>query len=190
LKRQTKSQKFADYHDSLKCLGAGTEPHRLMGRRRDGSLPTTPVSPQKVSEATVLQECLEFLRKKGIKANRLNNGSFQTTSGWHYYGVPGAGDIMGLLPSGRHLEIETKAGRGGTLSVAQQKRMRDIRENNGLYFVVHSVEELKECFKEQVSESEMFKERVSDGNEFGSGAGCGCDEDAAEEDPEGFDPVE
>jgi len=73
-----------------------------------------------------------------------------TPSGWHTYGIVGSGDIIGLLPSGRHLEIECKSGRGGRLSTAQQKRMADIRGNNGLYLVVCSVEELEQCFAEQV----------------------------------------
>lgn len=59
------------------------------------------------------------------------------------YGIIGAGDILGLLPDGRHFEVECKRGRGGRLSEEQQKRWKKIRENNGLYVVVHGVRELE-----------------------------------------------
>jgi hypothetical protein len=95
----------------------------------------------------VLKSCLQWLKSHRIKADRQNNGSHQDASGWHSYGIPGSGDIIGLLGSGQHLEVECKAGYGGLLSVAQQKRMRDIRGNNGIYIVVHSVEELAEQLK-------------------------------------------
>ena len=50
---------------------------------------------------------------------------------------------MGCLPNGRHFEVEVKRGRGGSLSSGQQKRKRKIMSNNGVYLIVHSVEELE-----------------------------------------------
>jgi hypothetical protein len=67
-----------------------------------------------------------------------------TNSGWCHFGINGAGDLIGCLPDGRHLEVETKAGMGGRLSVAQQQRMRQVSDHNGVYVVVHSVQELTE----------------------------------------------
>jgi hypothetical protein len=92
----------------------------------------------------VLQECLSLLKRLGIMANRLNNGSFCTNSGYHCYGIPGAGDIIGILPGGRHLEVECKAGKGGSLSDKQQERMRNVRRAGGVYIVAHSAGELSE----------------------------------------------
>ena len=90
----------------------------------------------------MLAECLKWLRSHLCLANRLNNGAHQDASGFHFYGISGAGDIIGCLPDGRHYEVETKAGRGGRLSVAQQKRQREVEGHNGLYLIVHSVGEL------------------------------------------------
>jgi hypothetical protein len=59
------------------------------------------------------------------------------------YGIKDAGDIIGLLPSGRHLEIECKRGRGGSWSLGQQHRCKIIRENNGVYMLVHGLPELE-----------------------------------------------
>lgn len=81
-------------------------------------------------------------------ADRQNNGSHQDASGWHTYGIVGSGDIIGCTPDGRHVEVECKAGRGGSLSVAQQRRRDKIERHNGLYFVVHSVVELETLMNE------------------------------------------
>jgi len=51
---------------------------------------------------------------------------------------------------GKHFEIETKRGSGGTLSAGQQKRMKDVRVNGGIYLVVHGVEELEYLMGEWV----------------------------------------
>jgi len=158
MKRQTKKQRFADFSDAMICLKKGERPHRLGGRRKDGSIPTKPVIPieNPLPEKQVLAECLAWLKRTGIKADRLNNGSFCTAAGWHTYGIMGGADIVGLLPNGRHLEVEVKKGLGGLLSVAQQKRMKEIQDNQGLFFVVHSVEELERRFNEQVGDEEML----------------------------------
>ena len=65
------------------------------------------------------------------------------SSGFYSYGIKDGGDIQGLLSNGIHFEIECKRGKGGRLSKGQQKRMREIQESNGLYFVVHGVPELE-----------------------------------------------
>jgi hypothetical protein len=162
LKRQLKAQKFKDLADAVTCLRRGKPPERLNNRAKDGSIPVKPSVKSEVPESTILQEVLDWLRRHHIKANRLNNGAHQDASGFHFYGIPGAGDVVGLLPSGRHFEVETKSGRGGRLSIAQQKRMKDIQDNNGLYFVVCSVTELEQCFAEQVSDEEMQQVRAGE----------------------------
>ena len=96
------------------------------------------------SEADVLKECLSWLKIHHIFVNRMNVGSGTLgAGGFHTYGIAGAGDIVGLLQNGRHLEVECKAGRGGVMSVKQLKREADITKNNGIYIVVHSVAELE-----------------------------------------------
>lgn len=91
---------------------------------------------------------MKWLRKHGIMCNRNNTGAGQMgTSGFYSYGIKNGGDIIGLLPTGQHFEIEVKRGKGGRLSKGQQKRMQDIRANNGLYFVVHGLSELEHYFE-------------------------------------------
>ncbi|KKK92188.1 hypothetical protein LCGC14_2705410, partial [marine sediment metagenome] len=62
------------------------------------------------------------------------------------YGIKGAGDIIGVL-SGVHFEVECKKGKGGRLSVNQQKRMRDVRAAGGVYQVVHGIPEMGHYFE-------------------------------------------
>lgn len=146
-KKRTKAQKNQDFFDAFKCIQKGTRVKR--SRAKDGSIPTHPVvEVMPLKEKDVLAQCLTWLRMKGIIANRNNVGSGQMgESGFYSYGIKNGGDIIGLLPHGRHLEVECKAGKGGRLSAGQQQRMKDILGHNGLYFVIHGIEELKYFMK-------------------------------------------
>jgi hypothetical protein len=112
---------------------------------KDGSVPTHSVVPvPPLSEADVLSQCLSWLRIRRVVCDRNNTGTgdLQGTGNIYRYGIKDAGDIMGVTPGGFHFEIECKRGAGGRLSAGQRKRMKKIRKSNGLYFVVHGVEEL------------------------------------------------
>ncbi len=147
VKKQTRKQKFGDLFTAFKCIKEG-RPVKRDGAK-DGSIPTHPVIVvPEYPESEVLKFCLDWLRKHRILCNRNNVGAGKVgTSGFYSYGIRGAGDIMGLLPNGVHFEVECKHGKGGRLSIAQQQRMRDIRKNNGLYFIVHGIPELEYYFE-------------------------------------------
>lgn len=146
MKRQTKSQKCRDLGNAIIQM-RNDEKVRRIGAK-DGSIATHPVVPVDVTklEADVLSECLAWLKKHHVMCNRHDAGTFQNNRGQYgTYGIKGSGDIHGMLKKnwGKHFEIETKRGSGGRQSKGQQDRMRDIRNNNGLYFVCHGVEELE-----------------------------------------------
>jgi len=143
-KRQTKLQKCNDLGNAVIQIRNGQKVRRIGAR--DGSIPTHPVvlvDPDKLEE-DVLAECLEWLKKHHVMHNRHDCGGGNFGSGYATYGILGSGDIHGVLRKhdGKHFEIECKKGKGGRLSKAQQKRKRDVEYNNGLYFVVHGVDEL------------------------------------------------
>ena len=144
IKKQTKQQKFADIARAVKDIREG-RPVKRYGAR-DGSIATHPIVPvQDLPERDVVKQCLKWLKKHHIFCNRHDAGSFQNIEGtWGTYGMKGAGDIIGLTRQGIHFEIECKAGKGGRLSLGQQKRKRDILANNGIYLIIHGVEELKQ----------------------------------------------
>lgn len=147
MKKRTRKQLYGDIADAVKCIREGKKVKR--SKAKDGSISTHPVVPvSDLPEKEVLVECLRWLRLHRIFHNRHDCGSGDILGyGYAQYGIKSAGDIIGLLPTGQHFEIECKRGKGGRLSEGQQKRMRDIRKNNGLYFVVHGVEELEYYFR-------------------------------------------
>ena len=145
MKHQTKLQKFNDLANAIGQMRRG-EPVKRIGTK-DGSIRThavVPVDPKKL-EHEVLADCLEWLKKHRVFCQRHDAGTFQNERGqWGTYGIINSGDIHGMLKNnwGKHFEIETKRGSGGTLSVGQQKRMKDVRDAGGLYFICHGVSEL------------------------------------------------
>lgn len=150
MKRQTARQKRLDWSDALKCLKRGQPPERLNSRRRDGSIPVKPVRASSQPERDVLAECLSLLRSRKILADRLNNGKFCSNGRWAVYGIIGGGDIVAVLPGGIHVEVECKAGRGGLLSVEQQRRQERVTSHGGKYVVVCSVDELRDWLDKEV----------------------------------------
>ena len=138
MKKKTKKELKADFFKAYqKTKGVKVAPKT---RRTKPFLDIDLTKP----EADVLKECLTWLKRKNIFVNRMNVGSgCLGQSGFRTYGIAGAGDILGLLQNGRHLEVECKEGKGGVLSAKQIKREADIKKNNGIYIVVHSVAELE-----------------------------------------------
>lgn len=143
MKRRSKSQKCKDYYDVFKCIREDKKVKRE--GTKDDSITTHPVvSVPNLLESQVFILCKKWLKKHGILCNRNNVGAGQMgPSGYYSYGIRGAGDMIGLLKTGQHFELEIKKGSGGRLSLEQQKRMRNIKKSNGLYFVIHGVEELE-----------------------------------------------
>jgi len=145
---RTKRQKLTDTYTAYQAAKTGTRPRR----QPKAGIQTRPVVdvPTNRSEAKVLAECLKWLKGHRVFCNRHDCGAGDLGYGFATYGIKYAGDIIGLLPSGIHFEVECKHGRGGTLSPGQQQRMADVRAMGGLYFVVHGVAELMYYFKELI----------------------------------------
>ena len=150
MKKRTKNQKYGDYFDAFKAIHEGKKVKRSIAK--DGSIAThAVVSVLPSLEAEVLKNCLSWLKAHGILADRNNVGSGQMgESGFYSYGIKNAGDIVGALKTGQHFEIECKRGKGGRLSIGQQKRIKKVHKNNCLYFVVHGLPELEYYFAELI----------------------------------------
>jgi len=149
-RRQTKLQKFNDLANAVNQMRRGEKVKRIGAK--DGSIRTHAVVPvdSKLLEHEVLADCLSWLKKHHVFCNRHDAGSFQNERGqWGTYGIINSGDIHGMLKEnqyhfgGKYFEIETKRGSGGIQSKGQQDRMKDVRDNGGLYFICHGVEELE-----------------------------------------------
>lgn len=146
-KSRSKALKIADQYAAYLAMKAGEKPRRFTNK--DGSITTKSTVPvEDKPEATVLKECIEWLRKHGCVADRMNVGAGDLGGGFRKYGITGAGDIIGIMPDGGHFEVECKRGSGGRWSVAQQARAKKIRRNNAIYLIVHGVEELEHMMGE------------------------------------------
>jgi len=158
MKRQTKAQKFNDLANAVSQIRAG-KPVKRIGRK-DGSIGTKPVVPcPDLPEKEVVACCIRWLRAHSVFCNRHDVGGGYLGDGSAYatYGIISAGDIIGMLKhrGGQHFEIECKAGKGGTLGKLQRKRMEQVRNNGGLYFVIHGIPELEYYY-------ERYMERKDD----------------------------
>jgi len=140
MKKKSRTEIYAGIARGVKAINAGSVPSKKQTFR---TTPMFTITDPK-SEAEVLRDCLTWCKHNRLVADRMNVGAGSLgESGYRTYGIKGAGDIIGLLHNGRHFEIECKSGKGGVWSDAQQKRREKIVNSNGLYVVVHSVEELE-----------------------------------------------
>jgi len=140
--RQTRADKFARIAHKV----AGVK--RPMPRQ-DGSVMTKPVVPcPPLPESEVTKLCKAWLERHGCVMDRLNNAAGKlvlpngTVRDFQSFGLKGGGDFIGMLPNGRHMEVEFKAGAGGVQKKSQIKRMARVRRGNGVYEVVHGIPEM------------------------------------------------
>jgi hypothetical protein len=99
-------------------------------------------------EAPVLRACLKWLHRKGIWAWRQNTGTAWIGGQPVSFGYPGAGDITGMLPDGRRLELECKSAIGKQ-SEKQKRFQAKIEQNHGVYLLVRSERDLEEQWQQR-----------------------------------------
>ena len=135
------------FFSAYQAVRKGEAPKR---RAKDRSVPTHPTIPcPEVKESVVLQQVQLWLKRHRICADRMNVGAghLEGTDRFHTYGIPGAGDIMAILPGGIHCEIECKAGAGGRWSEDQQKRCKKVLDAGGIYVIIHGIPELADWYE-------------------------------------------
>ena len=99
-----------------------------------------------IPESAVLQQCLAYLHVRGIFAWRNNIGAAKTEDGrFVRFGIPGASDIIGVLPGGRFLAVECKRSTGGRVSDQQKAFLEKIKNAGGLAVIATSLEDLMEA---------------------------------------------
>lgn len=93
-------------------------------------------------EGLVLKSCLDCLAKLGIWAWRNNTGAGEIRGRWMRFSQKGSPDIFGMLPGGRWLAVEVKAG-SNKASAAQEAWLSRARSLGAVCGVVRNVAELK-----------------------------------------------
>lgn len=71
-------------------------------------------------------------------------GAIKSASGrFQRYGLIGSSDILGLTPDGQFFAAEIKTGKA-VQNKHQKAFQRAVERRSGIYFIVRSIEELKE----------------------------------------------
>lgn len=106
------------------------------------------------SEKEVKQMILEYLGRIGVEAWNNPRGMGQLKHGGYikYGGKPGASDILGFLPDGRFLAIETKEASGKNKASEEQLNfIRMVRANNGVGLVAKNLDEVIVALREEMT---------------------------------------
>ena len=95
-----------------------------------------------MSEQELTRAILDALKARGIWCWRTNTGVAKMPGGRVRFGIVGGGDITGVLPGGRHFELEVKLPDGKwKVTPEQEAHGARIRALGGGWAVVRSVEE-------------------------------------------------
>lgn len=112
------------------------------------------------TESDLVKQCLDWLAYRGFLAWRNANAGIRRRdkSGrefWAFRGLAGASDILGVVcrcaglrTIGQFLAVEAKLP-GGRLTAAQGAFLDVIRQHGGLAFVVRSLADLEEAFRQE-----------------------------------------
>jgi len=84
---------------------------------------------------------LSYLHFHKIPAWRINSGAVKIQNRYIRFSVPGIADLIGVLPDGRFLAVETKSA-GNTLTPAQKDFLETITKNNGVAIVAYSINDI------------------------------------------------
>jgi hypothetical protein len=99
-------------------------------------------------EGRVKAGVLRYLEKRRILAWNNPSGAVQVRPGqWLHFGKKGSADILGILPGGRFLAVETKAS-DGRLAPEQADFLGQIRGMGGLAIVAKSWREVDQALRE------------------------------------------
>jgi hypothetical protein len=102
----------------------------------------------KPPENIVLSGCLKYLQARKIYCWRNSTGAVQIRPGkFMSFGKKGSSDILGILPGGRLLCVETKAPKG-RLSPEQKEFLENARELGAFTAVVRGWQELDKALRE------------------------------------------
>jgi hypothetical protein len=111
-------------------------------------------------EGRIKAACLWYLERRGIFAWNNPTGATQIAPNrWIRFGLKGSSDILGVLPGGRFMAIETKS-KGGRLSSEQSAFLERIRGSGGVAVVVRSWQELDVVLRREgyVNDGTLFED--------------------------------
>lgn len=104
-----------------------------------------PRSKKTMPESLVVNACIRWLWLQGCFVWRNNTGAWKPAGSSRpiRYGFIGSADIIRVTPSGRFISIECKSPQGGKPTEAQNHFGNRVQENNGIYIVARSIDDLE-----------------------------------------------
>jgi len=101
-----------------------------------------------MSETHIVGACLDLLGAYKVFAFRNNTGAFKTErGGFVRFGCKGSPDIIAVY-GGQFIGVECKD--KTKQSESQKEFQKNLEEANGIYWLVHSSEELEQKLKELI----------------------------------------
>ena len=102
----------------------------------------------KIKEGVIVNSCIRALFAIGCYVWRNNTGAYKPKDSGRFikYGKKGSADIIGVMPGGKFIAVECKAGKNPQ-SQDQILFQQRIEEKGGVYILAHSADELLEALK-------------------------------------------
>lgn len=111
----------------------------------------------KNNETKLRGACLDYLTCRGFMAwvNKTTGTYDPTTQRFRkFVGRRGQPDIIGILPDGRFLGVETKM--PGSYPTKEQREFRDdCRKNNGVYILARNLDDLEDGLRDCTQSREL-----------------------------------
>ena len=99
-------------------------------------------------EGRIKADCLRYLERRGIFSWNNPSGVIRISNDrWIHFGKKGSSDIIGILPDGKFLAVETKSVRG-RLTPEQKEFLEKVRGLGGVAILARSLRELDEALRE------------------------------------------
>ena len=99
-------------------------------------------------EGRIKSAILRYLERRGLFVWNNPSGCVRITPDrWIHFGKKGSADIIGILPDGKFLAIETKS-ENGRLAPEQKEFLSKVRGLGGVAITVRSFQELDEALRE------------------------------------------
>jgi len=96
-------------------------------------------------EARIKNACLRYLERRGLFAWNNPSGCVRAAPDrWIHFGKKGSADIIGILPDGKFLAIETKS-KNGSLTPEQKDFLEKVRGLGGVAILARSLRELDDA---------------------------------------------
>lgn len=96
-----------------------------------------------IEHEKVLKQCLLELTTQGFLCWKNNTGAIKTATRYQVYGLKGSSDIFSISPDGDFIAIEIKSGKA-VQNKAQIVFQKALEKRKVTYWIIHSLEELKE----------------------------------------------